>query len=210
MLIVTDDNPRSRTRRRSGAAVLAGAPRVPATGARDASRSATGAAAIAEAVALAGPGDAVVVAGKGHEQGQEVDGVVHPFDDRDGAAALALDELTGGRPVIQLTLAEVADAVGGELHDGADPDGPGDRRGRVRLAPDRARRAVRRPARRAASTGTTTRAARGRRAGAVARRWPTRPVGRSAGVVVPTRRRRWPRWPARVLGRLPDADRRRR
>jgi UDP-N-acetylmuramoyl-L-alanyl-D-glutamate--2,6-diaminopimelate ligase len=25
----------------------------------------------------------VVVAGKGHEPGQEVDGVVHPFDDRD-------------------------------------------------------------------------------------------------------------------------------
>ena len=40
-------------------------------------------AAIATAVAQARPGDAVVVAGKGHETGQEADGVVTPFDDRD-------------------------------------------------------------------------------------------------------------------------------
>jgi UDP-N-acetylmuramoyl-L-alanyl-D-glutamate--2,6-diaminopimelate ligase len=38
--------------------------------------------AIALAVAQARPGDTVVVAGKGHESGQEVDGVVTPFDDR--------------------------------------------------------------------------------------------------------------------------------
>jgi UDP-N-acetylmuramoyl-L-alanyl-D-glutamate--2,6-diaminopimelate ligase len=31
---------------------------------------------------VAAPGDVVVIAGKGHEQGQEVAGVVHPFDDR--------------------------------------------------------------------------------------------------------------------------------
>ena len=31
---------------------------------------------------LAGPGDCVVLAGKGHEQGQETAGVVAPFDDR--------------------------------------------------------------------------------------------------------------------------------
>jgi UDP-N-acetylmuramoyl-L-alanyl-D-glutamate--2,6-diaminopimelate ligase len=43
-------------------------------------------AAIAAAVAAAGPGDAVVVAGKGHEVGQEIHGVKHPFDD---AAELA-------------------------------------------------------------------------------------------------------------------------
>ena len=34
-------------------------------------------------VALAGPDDAVVVLGKGHERGQEVAGVVHPFADAD-------------------------------------------------------------------------------------------------------------------------------
>ena len=39
-------------------------------------------AAIAHAVAQACPGDAVVVAGKGHETGQEAGGTVTPFDDR--------------------------------------------------------------------------------------------------------------------------------
>ena len=38
--------------------------------------------AIAHAVALARRGDTVVVAGKGHERGQEIAGVVHPFEDR--------------------------------------------------------------------------------------------------------------------------------
>lgn len=37
--------------------------------------------AIAAAVAWAQPGDAVVVAGKGHEKGQLVAGTMHPFDD---------------------------------------------------------------------------------------------------------------------------------
>ena len=40
-------------------------------------------AAIAHAVQMAHLGDTVVVAGKGHERGQEVKGVVHPFDDRE-------------------------------------------------------------------------------------------------------------------------------
>ena len=52
-------------------------------GGAGASRSATGGAAIAAAVALAEPGDTVLVAGKGHEQGQDIAGVVHPFDDRE-------------------------------------------------------------------------------------------------------------------------------
>jgi UDP-N-acetylmuramoyl-L-alanyl-D-glutamate--2,6-diaminopimelate ligase len=43
-------------------------------------------AAIRAALAMAGPGDAVLVAGKGHEQGQEFeDGRKEPFDDRDVA-----------------------------------------------------------------------------------------------------------------------------
>ena len=40
-------------------------------------------AAIAAAVSLARAGDTVLVAGKGHETGQEVAGVVSPFDDRE-------------------------------------------------------------------------------------------------------------------------------
>ena len=40
--------------------------------------------AIAYATVRARPGDALVVAGKGHETGQEVaGGVIQPFDDRD-------------------------------------------------------------------------------------------------------------------------------
>jgi UDP-N-acetylmuramoyl-L-alanyl-D-glutamate--2,6-diaminopimelate ligase len=41
--------------------------------------------AIARAMALAEEGDIVVIAGKGHEQGQDVGGVVSPFDDREVA-----------------------------------------------------------------------------------------------------------------------------
>jgi UDP-N-acetylmuramoyl-L-alanyl-D-glutamate--2,6-diaminopimelate ligase len=37
--------------------------------------------AIALAVSASHRGDAVVIAGKGHEQGQDIGGVVHPFDD---------------------------------------------------------------------------------------------------------------------------------
>jgi UDP-N-acetylmuramoyl-L-alanyl-D-glutamate--2,6-diaminopimelate ligase len=38
--------------------------------------------AIQLAVNLAQPGDVVIVLGKGHERGQEIQGVIHPFDDR--------------------------------------------------------------------------------------------------------------------------------
>jgi UDP-N-acetylmuramoyl-L-alanyl-D-glutamate--2,6-diaminopimelate ligase len=45
-------------------------------------------AAIALALADASAGDVVVICGKGHEQGQEIAGVVHPFDDRSVAREL--------------------------------------------------------------------------------------------------------------------------
>jgi UDP-N-acetylmuramoyl-L-alanyl-D-glutamate--2,6-diaminopimelate ligase len=48
-------------------------------------------AAIATAIAAAAPGDVVVIAGKGHEQGQEIAGAVVPFDDR----VVARAELAG-------------------------------------------------------------------------------------------------------------------
>jgi UDP-N-acetylmuramoyl-L-alanyl-D-glutamate--2,6-diaminopimelate ligase len=53
------------------------------------------AAAIALAVREAGPGDVVLVAGKGHETTQIIGDVVTPFDDRDVLRA-ALRALPGG------------------------------------------------------------------------------------------------------------------
>jgi UDP-N-acetylmuramoyl-L-alanyl-D-glutamate--2,6-diaminopimelate ligase len=41
--------------------------------------------AIARAISLAEAGDVVLIAGKGHEQGQDVAGIITPFDDRDVA-----------------------------------------------------------------------------------------------------------------------------
>jgi UDP-N-acetylmuramoyl-L-alanyl-D-glutamate--2,6-diaminopimelate ligase len=48
-------------------------------------------------VAYAKPGDAVVVAGKGHETGQETGGVKHPFDDAAELAAALSAALQGTR-----------------------------------------------------------------------------------------------------------------
>lgn len=70
---VTDDNPRSENPAVIRAAVLAGAPGAVDAGAREA--------AIAAALSDLDPGDVLAVAGKGHESGQEIAGVVHPFDD---------------------------------------------------------------------------------------------------------------------------------
>ena len=53
-------------------------------------------AAIEQALAQAREGDIVVIAGKGHEQGQEIGDRVLPFDDRVVAAEL-LVELGAGR-----------------------------------------------------------------------------------------------------------------
>nr|WP_246401700.1 UDP-N-acetylmuramoyl-L-alanyl-D-glutamate--2,6-diaminopimelate ligase [Jiangella mangrovi] len=85
VVVVTDDNPRSEDPAAIRAAVAAGAHAVPdaerareilvVDGRREAIRAALGSA--------RGPDDTVVVLGKGHEQGQEIAGVVHPFDDRD-------------------------------------------------------------------------------------------------------------------------------
>ena len=75
--IVTDDNPRSEDPAAIRREVLAGAQKV-SGGARDIGDRRQ---AIREAAALLGDGDILVVAGKGHEQGQKVGDVVHPFDD---------------------------------------------------------------------------------------------------------------------------------
>jgi UDP-N-acetylmuramoyl-L-alanyl-D-glutamate--2,6-diaminopimelate ligase len=84
LLVVTDDNPRSEDPAAIRAAVLAGARDEPHRG--EVREIGDRAEAIAAAVAAARPGDAVVVAGKGHETGQKVGDVTLPFDD---AAELA-------------------------------------------------------------------------------------------------------------------------
>ncbi len=73
VVVLTSDNPRSE----DPLAILAEM----APGAPDATVLPDRRAAIVHAVRQAGPGDAVVVAGKGHETGQEIAGVVTPFDD---------------------------------------------------------------------------------------------------------------------------------
>ncbi len=72
-VIVTDDNPRGEDPGVIRSAVLAGAPGAREIGGRRA--------AIAEAIAQAGPDDIVLLAGKGHEQGQIIGERVLPFDD---------------------------------------------------------------------------------------------------------------------------------
>ncbi len=105
-LVVTDDNPRSEDPAAIRAEVLAGAqqaqrqdsgaapdsgPRPPASATRrasDAGRAVDIAAAVRLAREQGRPTEnTVVVLGKGHETGQEIAGVVHPFDDRDALAA---------------------------------------------------------------------------------------------------------------------------
>jgi UDP-N-acetylmuramoyl-L-alanyl-D-glutamate--2,6-diaminopimelate ligase len=73
LAIVTDDNPRSEDPAAIRRDILSGAPdALEVPGRREA---------IAAAVAEAGAGDIILLAGKGHEQGQIVGGRVLPFDD---------------------------------------------------------------------------------------------------------------------------------
>jgi len=83
LLIVTDDNPRSEDPAAIRAAMRAGAAQVPAGERGEVIEVGDRRRAIETAVERADPGDVVVIAGKGHETGQEIDGVVHPFADHD-------------------------------------------------------------------------------------------------------------------------------
>ncbi|HEY0805737.1 MAG TPA: UDP-N-acetylmuramoyl-L-alanyl-D-glutamate--2,6-diaminopimelate ligase, partial [Pseudonocardiaceae bacterium] len=96
LLVVTDDNPRTEDPSAIRAAMLAGALDVPAAQRGDVVEIGDRRAAIEHAVAAARPGDVVVVAGKGHETGQEIVGVRHPFSDRDELAAAIRANLTTG------------------------------------------------------------------------------------------------------------------
>jgi UDP-N-acetylmuramoyl-L-alanyl-D-glutamate--2,6-diaminopimelate ligase len=89
--ILTSDNPRSEDPLAILAAMLDGVLSVPQAERGRVVVEPDRAAAIGQAVALAAPGDVIVVAGKGHETGQYVGGAVLPFDDREvTAAALAV------------------------------------------------------------------------------------------------------------------------
>jgi UDP-N-acetylmuramoyl-L-alanyl-D-glutamate--2,6-diaminopimelate ligase len=85
VLFVTDDNPRSEDPAAVRAAILAACPEANEVGDR--------AEAILRAVDALQPGDALLIAGKGHETGQVIKGDIFPFDDVEQAsiAVAALD-----------------------------------------------------------------------------------------------------------------------
>ena len=90
LVFVTDDNPRSEDPSVIRTAVLLGAPEAIEVGDR--------AEAILRAVDALGAGDALLIAGKGHETGQTVGDTVYPFDDCEQAsvAVQALDGALNG------------------------------------------------------------------------------------------------------------------
>ncbi len=79
LLVVTDDNPRSEEPASIRAEILAGA----RGGRAEVVEVGDRRKAIQAALSAARAGDVVLVAGKGHETGQEVAGTLLPFDDRD-------------------------------------------------------------------------------------------------------------------------------
>jgi UDP-N-acetylmuramoyl-L-alanyl-D-glutamate--2,6-diaminopimelate ligase len=84
--ILTTDNPRSEDPLAILAEMLSGALTVPQTGRAHVIIEPDRSAAIGLAVAGAGKGDVVLIAGKGHEHGQYTAASVIPFDDREVAA----------------------------------------------------------------------------------------------------------------------------
>lgn len=93
-VVLTDDNPRSEDPEVIRAEVRAGVPTDRAEVVREIADRGD---AIRAALVAAGQGDVVLIAGKGHEQGQISGGVTVPFDDRVVAAGV-LDDLRGAAP----------------------------------------------------------------------------------------------------------------
>ena len=83
-VVVTDDNPRGEDAAAIRAEVLRGCP--------DATEIGDRGQAIATAIGWLASGDVLLIAGKGHETGQEINGVTHPFDDRDVARRVLAGE----------------------------------------------------------------------------------------------------------------------
>ena len=88
VVFVTDDNPRSEDPAAIRAEVMGGCP--------GATEVADRAEAILRGVDALGPGDALLIAGKGHETGQTIGDTVFPFDDVE-QASVAVSALDGGR-----------------------------------------------------------------------------------------------------------------
>ncbi|OLT17743.1 UDP-N-acetylmuramoyl-L-alanyl-D-glutamate--2,6-diaminopimelate ligase, partial [Actinomadura sp. CNU-125] len=98
MAYFTNDNPRSEDPLAILTAMVEGGLKVPQPQRAHVVVEPDRAAAIALAVGRARRGDVLVIAGKGHEQGQNVAGEVHPFDDREVVRAALrrhLDEMRG-------------------------------------------------------------------------------------------------------------------
>ncbi|PXW70923.1 UDP-N-acetylmuramoylalanyl-D-glutamate--2,6-diaminopimelate ligase [Loktanella sp. PT4BL] len=91
-VIVTDDNPRSEDPAAIRSAVMAGA--LNAGGTQSISEVGDRAEAILRGIDMLGAGDALLIAGKGHETGQTVGDTVLPFDDVE-QASVAVAALEG-------------------------------------------------------------------------------------------------------------------
>jgi UDP-N-acetylmuramoyl-L-alanyl-D-glutamate--2,6-diaminopimelate ligase len=87
-VIVTDDNPRSEDPAAIRAEIMAATKHAREIGDRHQ--------AIRTAISELGPDDLLVIAGKGHETGQTIAGITHPFDDSEEARA-AVRDLAGRR-----------------------------------------------------------------------------------------------------------------
>jgi UDP-N-acetylmuramoyl-L-alanyl-D-glutamate--2,6-diaminopimelate ligase len=96
--IFTSDNPRSEDPLGILAEMLGGALSVPAAGRAHVIIEPDRAAAISLAMAAAGKGDVVLIAGKGHERGQYLGTSVVPFDDREVAAEALTRRAAAGGP----------------------------------------------------------------------------------------------------------------
>src|ERR1039457_5237926 len=94
--ILTSDNPRSEDPLAILTEMLAGALKVPPAQRAHVIAEPDRGAAISLAIAGAGKGDVVVIAGKGHERGQYAGATVIPFDDREVAAAALVRRRAGG------------------------------------------------------------------------------------------------------------------
>ncbi len=84
VVIVTNDNPRHEDPTAIRAEIMAAAPGATEVGDRKA--------AIKTAITGLASGDALVIAGKGHESGQSIQGVIHPFKDADVVSEILVAE----------------------------------------------------------------------------------------------------------------------